>query len=199
MTRKSLLRLVIILLISFFIFIIHSAISIWSFSKQNQFVQTDAAIVLGAAVWHDEPSPVFRERITHAITLYENDYVEKIIFTGGKGKGSHVSEAEVAKAYAIKHDVHPDDILIETKSKITEENLIYAHEIASEKDLNTFTIVSDPLHMKRAMLMAKTIGIEEIYSSPTQTSAYKTVKSQIPFFLRELVYYVGYKFSFPFK
>lgn len=41
------------------------------FSSKNQLIKTDAAIVLGAAAWGDEPSPVFRERINHAIWLYE--------------------------------------------------------------------------------------------------------------------------------
>ena len=29
----------------------------------------DAAVVLGAAAWGDKPSPVFRERINHAIAV----------------------------------------------------------------------------------------------------------------------------------
>ena len=95
------------------------------------------AVVLGAAAWDDEPSPVLRERINHSIWLYENDYVDKIIFTGGKGKGNQYAESEVAMDYAIKHNVHPEDILIETKSKITEENLKYAYEIAVEENFNT--------------------------------------------------------------
>ncbi|HHW35809.1 MAG TPA: hypothetical protein GXX18_00675 [Bacillales bacterium] len=41
-----------------FIFIAYSTFSIWSFSMKVQFVKTDAAVVLGAAVLDDEPSPV---------------------------------------------------------------------------------------------------------------------------------------------
>ena len=156
------------------------------------------AVVLGAAAWDDEPSPVLRERINHSIWLYENDYVDKIIFTGGKGKGNQYAESEVARDYAIKNNVSPEDILIETTSKITEENLKYAYEIAVEENFNTFTIVSDPLHMKRALLMAQNIGMDA-YSSPTQSSVYKTLNSKVPFFLRELFFYTGYIFSLPFR
>ena len=46
----------------------------------------DAAVVLGAAAWDKRPSPVFRERINHAITLYQSHRVGKIIFTGGTPK-----------------------------------------------------------------------------------------------------------------
>ncbi|YBZ95468.1 YdcF family protein [Bacillus sp. AK031] len=146
----------------------------------------------------DEPSPVLRERINHSIWLYKNDYVEKIIFTGGKAEGDQYAEYEVVREYAIKHHVDPEDILLETKSKITEENLKYAYEIGEEKNIDTFTIVSDPLHMKRAMLIAANTGMEA-YSSPTQSSVYKTLSSKVPFFLRELFFYIGYIFSLPFR
>ena len=198
MTKKFGLRLVLAIIAVFLIFLCYSAFSIWSFGGKNQLVKTDVAIVLGAAAWGDEPSPVLLERINHSIWLYENDYVEKIIFTGGKGKDDEYAESEVARDYAIKNDIPPEDILIETQSNITEENLSYAYEIAKEKNLNTFTLVSDPLHMKRAILMAKDIGIEA-YSSPTQSSVYKTLNSKVPFFFRELFFYIGYIFSLPFR
>ncbi|WP_192471919.1 YdcF family protein [Mesobacillus jeotgali] len=182
-----------------FIFISYSAFSIWSFSNKIQHVKTDVAVVLGAAAWGDEPSPVLRERVNHSIWLYENGYVDKIIFTGGKGEGAMYAESEVARKYAIKNNVNPEDILIETKSRITEKNLTYAYEIAVQQNFRTFTIVSDPLHMKRAMLMAKNTGMEESYSSPTQTSVYKSLDSKVRFFMRELFFYIGYIFSLPFR
>lgn len=198
MTKKLTLRIGSFLIAVFLIFISYSAFSIWSFSDKVQLVKTDVAVVLGAAAWEDEPSPVLRERINHSIWLYENDYVDKIIFTGGKGEGDQYAESEVARDYAIKNNVNAEDILIETTSKITEENLKYAYAIAVEENFDTFTIVSDPLHMKRALLMAKNIGMEA-YSSPTQSSVYKTLNSKVPFFLRELFFYTGYIFSLPFR
>lgn len=173
-------------------------IHIWTFGEKSQLVKTDAAIVLGAAVWGDEPSPVFRERINHAIWLYEHDYVDYIIFTGGRGEGKLLAESEVALQYAIENNVSTEHILIETTSKITEENLSYAYEIAIEKGLATFTIVSDPLHMKRSLRMAEDIGIKA-YSSPTQTSVYQTLNSKVPFLFREIFYYVGYILVQPFR
>ncbi|WP_456277552.1 YdcF family protein [Bacillus sp. AK128] len=198
MTKKYVLRLFFSIIIIFLVFVTYSAFSIWSFSGKNQLVKTDVAVVLGAAAWDGEPSPVLRERINHSIWLYENNYVDKIIFTGGKGKGDKYAESEVARVYAIKNNVRQEDILIETKSRITEENIKYAYEIASEKNFSTYTIVSDPLHMKRAILMAKSTGMDA-YSSPTQSSVYKTLKSKLPFFLRELFFYIGYFFSLPFR
>lgn len=196
--KKIWFRFVFLIICFILIFIAYSAFSIWSFSKKVQLVKTDVAVVLGAAAWDDEPSPVLRERVNHSIWLYEHGYVDKIIFTGGKGDGDKFAESEVAKVYAIKNNVNSEDILIETYSKITEENLRYAYDIATEKNFETFTIISDPLHMKRAILMAKNTGMEA-YSSPTQSSVYKTWTSKIPFFIRELFFYTGYIISLPFR
>jgi vancomycin permeability regulator SanA len=59
----------------------------------------DAAIVLGASAYHHRPSPVFRERIRHAINLFHSGRVSRLIFTGGKAPGSAYSEAEVARRF----------------------------------------------------------------------------------------------------
>src|SRR5687767_4853100 len=58
---------------------------IYSFRNVRSDAPADAAIVLGAAVWTTQVSPVFRERINHGIDLYRNGKVRKLIFTGGQG------------------------------------------------------------------------------------------------------------------
>jgi uncharacterized SAM-binding protein YcdF (DUF218 family) len=187
-----------VVLIVISVIISYLGYSIWSFSYENQQVKTDAAIVLGAAVWNEEPSPVFKERINHGIWLYQHGYVEKLIFTGGRSTTNHLSEAEVAHKYAILHGVPEGDILIETESRITEENLENAYLLSQQHRFRSFTIVSDPLHMKRAMVMTKKLGMLA-YSSPTPASAYKTLQSKLPFFFRELFFYTGYLLTLPFR
>lgn len=178
--------------------VVYSAISILTQATKNELEQTDAAIVLGAAVWDDEPSPVFQERIHHAIWLYNNGYVDKLIFTGGRSEGDRYAESEVGRQVAIDNGIPSAHIYLEQKSTITEENLAYAQEIAEQNEITHFTLVSDPLHMARSARMAEDLGME-VYASPTQTSAYETLGSQIPFFTRELFYYVGYIIVAPFR
>lgn len=107
------------------IYILNVSIDIYQYGNVNETRMADAAIVLGAAVWGDKPSPVFEERIRHGIWLYENGYVEKIIFTGGKGDNSSASESSIARNYAIEHSVSEKDIYIEEVSKITQENIAH--------------------------------------------------------------------------
>lgn len=172
-------------------FAIGIAISIWNYGKVDEKAPADVAIVLGAAISDGEVSPVYRERINHAITLYEEGTVDFIILTGGFGEGSYKSDSQVAKEYALSQGIPEEKILIEEKSTITEENLEFSKEIMVEKNLGTAIIVSDPLHMKRAMLMAKDYNITAL-SSPTTTSMYKSLKTKIPFLLREEFFYIGY-------
>lgn len=171
---------------------------IWSFSKQQQVLKVDAAIVLGAAVWDNQPSPVLRERIHHAIWLYENGFVRKVIFTGGKGGDDKHSESSIARQYAITKGIPDSDILTEEHSQITEENLKYTKEISEKNGLKSFLIVSDPLHMRRSTTMAHDLGMEA-YSSPTSTSVYRSWETKRSFWIREVFYYAGYLITRPFR
>ncbi|WP_422123024.1 YdcF family protein [Planococcus sp. X10-3] len=171
-----------------------AAYDIWTYAETTELVKADAAIVLGTAVWGDEPSPVLRERINHSIWLYENEYVDKIIFTGGKTNGSEFAEAAVSKKYAVAHGIPEEDIYIEDRSLVTIENFRYVSEIAELHELSNFLIVSDPLHMKRALQMAEDTGFEA-YTSPTTSSEYNSAATIIPFFFREIGAYVAYALS----
>lgn len=188
-------RISIVILVTFVVCLLYvaaNAMSIWSYAKVDEKQPADVAIVLGAGSYNGEISPVFEERINHGIWLYENGYVDKILMTGGYGSGSDCSDACAAKLYAESKGVPGEDILMEEKSTITQENLLYAKEVMEAEDMETAVIVSDPLHMKRSMLMAEYYDIEA-YSSPTPTSRYVSLKTKLPFLGRELFFYIGYK------
>ncbi len=167
-------------------------VSIWRYGSVDEKRPADVAVVLGAGTYDGEVSPVYQERINHGIWLYENGYVEKLILTGGYGEVSSVSDAAAAGRYAVLAGVPETDILIEERSTITQENLLYAKELMDEAGYETALIVSDPLHMKRAMLLAKDTGLEA-YSAPTPTSRYKSFRTKGKFLAREVFYYIGYQ------
>lgn len=168
-----------------------TALRIYTYGNRIVDVKADAAIVLGAAVWGKEVSPVFRERINHAIDLYRSGKVRKLIFTGGQGNRRELTEAAAARAYAIKNGVPADDILIEDRSHTTYENVINAKQLADANGLRKVLIVSDPLHMKRAVTMARDVGLDA-YPSPTPTTRYQGWRSQIESLAHETYYYTGY-------
>jgi len=127
---------------------------------------------------------VFEERIKHAISLYEQGRVKKLIFTGGFGAKAKFAESEVAQTYAIKAGIPKDDIFLETTSLTTLENLTEAKKIMVDNSLTDSLIVSDPWHLKRAYSMARDTGIQTAPSA-TQTSLYKSLGSRSKFLFRE--------------
>lgn len=153
--------------------------------------RADVAVVLGAAVYGNRPSPVFEERIKHGITLYRTNKVARLLFTGGHGHGAEVAEAEVGRRYAIREEVPAGAILVETHSHTTRENMIYARQLMVANKLNDAAIVSDPLHLKRALRMARDLQIDA-HAAPTPTTRYRSWHAKAGFFLRELYFYNHY-------
>ena len=168
-----------------------TAASIYSYGNTSSEEDADAAIVLGAAVWGNQVSPVFRERINHAINLYHQGRIRKLIFTGGQGNRNEPTEAAAARNYALQSGVPLSDVLMEQQSHTTYENMVYAKQLADQYGLKKILIVSDPLHMKRAITMARDVGFDA-YPSPTPTTKYKSLKIQTSELARETFYYLGY-------
>ena len=163
-----------IIVLSFVLgYFILNAIRIYNYSFIYFETKSDVAIVLGAGTKDGELSPIFKERINHSIYLYKKGVVDKIIFTGGIGKGQMQSDSKIAKSYALNMKVHEKDILIEEKSLYTIENIIEAKRIMDSVELETALLVSDPIHMKRSIMLANYYNIKS-KSSPTQTTMYKS-------------------------
>ena len=181
-----------IVIVCILLYVIGNLLSICLYSYKDEKQEADVAIVLGAATYYDEVSPVYRERLNQGIRLYNDGYVDTLIVTGGYGPGTAHSDAYTAKQYVVSQGIREEAIMMEETSSITQENLENAKVIMEENGMETAIIVSDPLHMKRAMLLAKDAGIEG-YSSPTETTMYQSLKTKVPFVIRELFFYVGYK------
>jgi uncharacterized SAM-binding protein YcdF (DUF218 family) len=152
-------------------------------------VHADTVIVLGAAAYDARPSPVFEERIRHGIALHQRGLARTLLFTGGfGGSGARFAESQVGRRYAIRHGVAADAILIETTSRNTRENLREAAALMQERGMTRAIVVSDPLHMSRALRLCREVGIECLGSS-TPTSRYRSVATQSRFLLAEVYFF----------
>ncbi len=161
-------------------------------TSQPEKIKADAAVVLGASVWKDKPSPVFEQRIKYGIQLYKNGQVQYIIFTGGLSEGDTLSESAAARAYAIAEGIPAEKILIEEVSKNTWQNLVQVCQLMREHQLQSTMIVSDPLHMKRAMLMASELQLHAI-SAATPSSRYIGWRSKGQSLLYESFFYAKHE------
>ena len=165
--------------------------------QRDQAAPADAIIVLGAAAYDTRPSPVFEERIRHGLDLYRRGYAPVLLFTGGYGNGARFAESQVARRYALRHEVPDSAILIESRSRNTQENLEQARALMQQHGLHRVIVVSDPLHMSRALRLSRQLGIDAL-GSPTPSTRFRTIHTQwrfllqeVYFFHRDLVVYAG--------
>jgi uncharacterized SAM-binding protein YcdF (DUF218 family) len=80
------------------------------------------------------------------------------------------------------------DILVEKKSRYTIENLIEAKKIMDSLNYKSALIISDPLHMKRSIELAKKLKIV-CKPSPTKTTMYKSFVSKSKSLIYETFYF----------
>ena len=188
---KKLFTLFLWLVAAILFWLSYTGITIWSYGNKDHAELSDSIIVLGAAIVGDKPSPVFEERINHAVNLFQHKIAPKIIFTGGLGKGEQLTESQVGAAFAVGMGVPSSAILKDMTSRTTRQNLLEAQSLIKMHNLKSAIIVSDPLHLKRAELMARDLGMS-VVTSPTPTSRYRSLKTKLEFLFREIYFYNHY-------
>ncbi|UOQ45871.1 YdcF family protein [Halobacillus salinarum] len=186
-------KIILFVFLAILAYIAYTGISIWTYGSNKHVKKADAAIVLGAAQWNGRPSPVFEGRLKEAIELYKEDKVNYLIFTGGSSQDAASSEAAVGKQYAMDHGVPDKAILYEDRSLKTETNLRNAKEVAEKNSIQSYLLVSDRYHLKRAVALAQNADMKNVTGIPTKYSAYKTRDTKLPFFFKEWGYFMGYQ------
>ena len=157
--------------------------------ERDQAAPADVIVVLGAAAYDAQPSPVFQARIEHGLDLYRSGFAGTLIFTGGYGGSSaRFSESQVARRYALRHEIPDDAILIEARSRTTYENLVETRRLMQEHGLKRAIVVSDPLHMSRALRLSRKLGIDAL-GSPTPATRFRSWRTRLEFLARELYFF----------
>jgi uncharacterized SAM-binding protein YcdF (DUF218 family) len=163
--------------------------------QRDEARQSGAAVVLGAAQWNGDPSPVLRARLNHALDLYRRGIVGKIILTGGVAPGDTLSEAAAGRQYLIERRLPPEALLLDERSTTTWENLENAATLARANGISSVLLVSDPFHMLRALKMARDLGLVA-YGSPTRTSPIsENAAEEARYVVRESWVYLVYIFA----
>jgi uncharacterized SAM-binding protein YcdF (DUF218 family) len=119
-----------------------------------------AAIVLGAALWHNQPSPALRERLNKALQLYKNSKVDQLILSGGLGSDEQQTEANAMKTYLLRYGVPESKMIVEDRSSNTKENLANTKHILKQyPSIDSLYLVTHDYHMTRALIYAKQVGL----------------------------------------
>jgi len=161
-------------------------------AREDHARPADAIIVLGAAVWANErPSPALNARVQHAITLYRQGLAPHLILCGGVGK-NQPSEAEVMRRLAVSAGIPADALVLEERSRSTEESLSNARALMAARGWQTAIIVSDPFHLYRAELIARHLGLEAYGSGAHSSPTYAHTLLRMRYTIREALAVVWY-------
>jgi uncharacterized SAM-binding protein YcdF (DUF218 family) len=161
------------------------ALYIWSYdARLRSDAQLDAAIVLGAAAYGSKPSPVFAGRLDYGFDLLRSGRVRFVIVTGGGRDDPTRPEAAVGVQYLLDRGAAPAQVLSELRSISTPENLCFALQVGAVRELRTYAIVSDPLHLRRAMLYARDLGMAA-RPAGTPYTRFQGLPAKLGFVVRE--------------
>lgn len=119
------------------------------------------------------------DRITHALQLYQEGKIKKILITGGQGLNpvNPQSEAEVLQRFLLMTGVPAEDMMIEDQSKNTAQNAEFSKSFLEEKGISItqeFVLITSAFHMSRAKGCFDKVGLKTItfptdyYSSDTK-------------------------------
>ena len=93
----------------------------------------DYLIVLGARVKEDGLSKSLKSRLDKAIDYLEENPGTVLVLSGGQGEDEPVSEAAAMRDYLVFNGVSERQLILETRSFSTVENIAYSR-IAIEED-----------------------------------------------------------------
>ena len=172
-----------------------SAVAVWRAAHTDEASRrdnADAILVLGAAQYGGDPSPVFRGRLDHGALLYEQGFADRILVLGAGQRGDATTEADAGAHYLIDRGIPADDVTPSPTGTTTFESLEAAAEIMHEGQMQSAFLVSDPWHNLRIRRMARDVGIEG-YVSATWHSAARSQHTRLQGYARETFAYLYYR------
>lgn len=121
--------------------------------------ESDVIIVLGAQVREDgTPSVALERRLTAALESYM-EHPQLIITCGAQGANEPRAEGDVMRDWLVERGVSEQDVVAETASFNTRENLVYAKAIMDHRGLTRALVVSSDYHIARALELCRQTGI----------------------------------------
>lgn len=176
-------------------FVAGCAIVVWRAAHHDdasELDQVDAIVVLGAAQYDGDPSPVFAGRLDHAALLYDQGRADRLLVLGASQPGDRFTEAEAGAAYLAEAGVPTEAIVEVPEGHTTLESLQAAAKVMRDGGLVTAFLVSDPWHNARVERMAKDLGIDG-HASATWQSAAISQDTRLEGYVRETLAYLYYR------
>jgi vancomycin permeability regulator SanA len=114
------------------------------------------AMVFGAGVYGNQPSPMLADRVEGAVQLYRQGKVSKILMTGDNSKKNY-DEVGVMKQYAIAQGVPATAITTDHAGFNTYDSCYRAKQIFG---VSQAVLVTQAYHLPRAVYTCQQLGIQ---------------------------------------
>ncbi len=115
-----------------------------------------AAIVLGAGLVGEEPSPLLRERIDGAIELLEAGRVDMLVMSGDNTT-EYYDEPTVMRNYAVKQGVGQEQVAADYAGRRTWDSCVRAREVFG---IERAVVVTNAFHVDRAVATCRAAGVD---------------------------------------
>ena len=116
----------------------------------------DCVLVLGAAVWDGEPSPMLKKRIDKGIEVYDATEIQYILMTGD-GRENNYNEPLIMTKYAVQQGIDEQYIVQDPYGIRTYDSLWRAKYVFGYKSV---IVITQSYHLNRAIYIAKSLGLE---------------------------------------
>jgi len=156
-------------------------------ARRDRAGPADAIVVLGAAQYNGQPSPVLRARLDHAAALWRGGLAPVIIATGGVGDRDTVSEADVARRYLARSGVPDSALLVEGAGRSSVPSLRAAAAQVRARGGQRVVLVSDGFHMARLVVIARRFGLEPLASPAPGSPIRRSLRRELGYILAESV------------
>lgn len=169
-----------------------TAVRVWQLGRVDERRPVDMIVVLGAAQYDGEPSPVFRARLQHALDLYEEGVAPRIITVGGAAAGDAFTEAQAGEQWLVENGVPGQALLPVDEGRDTYESFEAVAAVAEQRGWTSAVLVSDPWHSLRSRTMADDVGLDATTSPTRRGPVVQTRETQLRYIVREtgaLIYY----------
>ena len=161
--RRRLARMVMVLVS---LAILLPALAVFLYSRVDQAEPADVIVLLGAGLEPgDRPGRSMTRRLQQVAGLFNRGLASRIICSGGTGAGRNRSEAAVCGEILQNLGVPVEAILLEERSRSTEENARFSTALIEARGWQRVILVSDGYHLLRARLLFERFG-QPVLTSP---------------------------------
>ena len=160
----------------------------------DQRATADAIVVLGAAQYNGEPSPVFQARLDHAARLYRDGVAPRIVTIGGGRTGDRTTEGAAGAAYLTDLGIDGSALTAVGSGDDTLASLRAADILLTDNGWTSVVLVTDPWHAARSALMATDLGLQ-VQVSPVDQGPSVRDGVEARYVLREVLGLLYYRLT----